>query len=425
MLTNIEKYETAKKILEKNKILTTYDNEEMFLYINGIYRPQAENYIKEKIQQEINNQNSAHTTNEILGHIKRETYTHRELFDNYNTFEICLKNGILDLTTNQLLPHTPEKKFISQIPLEYNPTIIDCPKIDKFFKEVLEEENANAAYELFAYTLLKTSPLQKAFMLIGSGRNGKSTFINLLAHFIGIENCTNISLQELEENRFSRADLYGKHINYFADLPDEALKNTGIFKSITGNDRIKGEHKFKNGFFFTPFAKLVFSANLLPRTPDDTDAFYRRWLLLPFNNEFDTTKGNLNENILKELTTKSEMQGLLTKCLEILPTLLKNKKFTGEESIEMTRRKYTRLSDPIGCFIMDKIEQDPEKYISKQDLYNKFLAYCRKNRYPITSERMFSLVIIRQLNVIDFRPYYLGERPHCWKGISYVDDTST
>ena len=100
-------------------------------------------------------------------------------------------------------------------------------------------------------------------MLYGSGKNGKTTFLNLLVRFLGEDNVVNVSLQDLLYNRFSKAKLYGKLANIYDDIPNTKLTGTGNFKILTGKGRVWADLKFKSGFEFVNYAKLIFSCNEL------------------------------------------------------------------------------------------------------------------------------------------------------------------
>ena len=176
--------------------------------------------------------------------------------------------------------------FLKKIPIKYNPNA-DCPKIKEFINQIMREEDVVVLQELAGYCLWKDYPIQKAFALVGEGSNGKSTFLRLLTKLLGKENVSSISLQDLVNNRFAVANLYGKLANIFADLPPEILKDTAKFKMLTGGDIITAEKKFKNPFKFYNYAKLIFSCNRLPVTYDDTTAFFRRWVIINFPNTFD------------------------------------------------------------------------------------------------------------------------------------------
>jgi len=254
-------------------------------------------------------------------------------------------------------------------------------------------------------------------MLVGSGANGKSTFIKLLKKFLGEKNCVAISLQQLTEDRFIKADLFGKLANLYADLSSNALKETGVFKILTGEDLVTADRKFKNPFTFYNYAKLIFSCNYAPRSPDDSDAYYRRWIVINFPNQFLPQLGNEKTNILDELITDEELSGLLNKAIIALKNLLTRGKFTGQKTIQEIREEYIRISDSVGAFVIDMIEIDSNEFIEKKKLYSIYCEYCIKNKYPAVAENTFHKRLQKHIKVEDYRINILGKRSMCWKGI--------
>jgi len=112
-----------------------------------------------------------------------------------------------------------------------------CPKTLEAFKSWVGEKWP-LLFEIIGYTLYPKYDLHKAVMLIGGGSNGKSTYLRLLRDVLGPENVTSIPLQDLvdDDKRFVVAQLHGKLANIFADLPPTALRSTGRFKVLTGED---------------------------------------------------------------------------------------------------------------------------------------------------------------------------------------------
>ena len=123
-------------------------------------------------------------------------------------------------------------------------------------------------------------------MFHGGGSNGKGVLIQMIEALIDPSNCSHRSLQDLDNNRFAAADLYGKHVNTFADLKSLRLSNTGNFKMLVSDDSLTEEHKFEHPFTFRNYAILIFSANEIPGSDDKTDAFYRRWIIFHFDKKF-------------------------------------------------------------------------------------------------------------------------------------------
>ncbi|MBS3160196.1 hypothetical protein J4213_00690, partial [Candidatus Woesearchaeota archaeon] len=260
-----------------------------------------------------------------------------------------------------------------------------------------------------------------AFMLEGGGANGKSTFINLLKCFLGKKNCAAVPLQQLEINRFALSSLFGKLANLFADLPDRALRDTSFFKMLVGEDLIPGERKFKDQFFFNNYAKQIFSCNRIPRSPDDSDAFFRRWVIIRFPNQF--LNNQADKRLLTKLTSQEELSGFLNFAIGGLKRLLDQGDFSNSKSINEIREQYTRMSDSVGTFIMDCILTSPEDYEQKKTLYTSYCDYCRSMNYPIFPENTFHRELQKSLRVEDYYPSLIIEgkqqRVKCWRGIKF------
>jgi len=312
------------------------------------------------------------------------------------------------------MPHTPDIIFLNKIPVNYT---IDagCPKIKEFISEIVPESDILLTQEMFGYCLYRDYSLDKAFLLIGEGSNGKSTLLNLLTKFLGKENVSSISLQDLDTNRFAIAELHGKLANIYADLPDLALNHTGKFKMLTGGDIISAERKFKGHFTFVNYAKLIFSCNKVPESRDDTTAFYRRWCIINFPNKFEGE--NRNPNILEEISTEEELSGLLNWALEGLHRLLKNKQFSNSITTEEIREQYIKQSNPVLAFVEDRLISDSQGEISKDELYRAFCDYCEEIGLPTKAKNVFGRELPRYIAVDSGQT---REKGRIWRGIRLI-----
>jgi putative DNA primase/helicase len=336
-----------------------------------------------------------------------------------------LKNGLYDLDTGKLSEHTPDFLTTLRIPINYDPEAT-CPKIDTFFREVLKSEDIPILEEAFGFSLYPEYFIHKGFLLVGPGRNGKSTLLNLLEAFVGKDNVTNVLIHTLEFNRFAAAQLYNKLVLKNADLPDRTLKSTGMLKAIIGNDSIPAELKFKGGFDFRNHAKLFISTNSVPVTYDTTVAFFSRWIILNFPNQFFSDKSGEEEvkkaktKILPALTTEDELSGLLNKGLEGLKRLLENEDFSYNKRAEEVAEEYMTLSDPIYGFISECCVLDSVGTISKDELYINYVNYCKaKNRIPATKNK-FGRILPTIVTITDYTPRTGKNRNRAWKGLRII-----
>jgi len=366
--------------------LTTKDNEQIYFYNGGYYEPKGEQIIKDMVEQLLEKQTTEHFKNEVCGYIRDKNYQDREIFDTPLNL-INLKNGVYNLETKKLLKHDPKYYFLNELPVKYDPSA-DCPKIKKFLQEVVYKEDIPVIQEFFGYCLYRRYHIHRAAMFLGGGKNGKSTTIKILEKMLGKKNVTNKELQRLMYDRFSRSALYGKLLNAAADISDKALKQTGLFKMLTGEDSVNADVKFKSDFDFTNYAKFLFSANILPKSEDESYAFYRRWILISFPNTFEGK--NCNPNILKELTTENEISGLFNWSIEGLEQILQNGDFSYGKTVEDVMEQYKTLSDPVYAYCQEFLKCVIGSGIVKEKLRGHYVKWCKKNKLPVIPANMLT-----------------------------------
>lgn len=375
---------------EKSKIWT-YNSEKGIWENNGIEKIHtiATKLLKDTFR-------SIHVT-ETVKYIRYSNYIKPGLLGGH-VDKIVTINGVLNLNTFELTPFDPELYEINQIPVTYN-SDAKCPKITKFLNEVLKPGDFDAVTELIGYCLYKKYSIARIFMLVGEGRNGKSQLIIIIHNFLGKENTSDLVLQQIAENTFAPALLYGKLANLAADIPAKPIKHTGILKTLSGGDRITAHHKYYAFFDFENYAKLIFSANEVPPTNDDTPAWLRRPILITFPNIFPAGDPGTIMDIGNKISTDEELSGLLNLALKGLQRLLKQGKFTGEKGLQKRSEQFIKESDPAHYFITRFIEEDLEPFsrIEKGKLYKHYVKLCFVLKRRPKASNIFSQKIVQFL----------------------------
>ncbi len=290
---------------------------------------------------------------------------------------INCKNGVYDSEKKVLLSHDPKYRFTYCLPFAYDPTA----RPERFWTFLADVCSGDlrimiGVLEGFAYTFVPGYPIQRANMLVGAGSNGKGTLLNVLKAFVGPDNCEHLTLQTItRETSFALARLQGRLLNIGPDLPTEGLHDAGNFKALTGGDTLSADVKYvQNAVKLINSAKLWFSANTIPRSPEDTDAYYRRWNIWRLSKTFP--EGN---NILPELTTARELSGIFNLVLDILPMLKKNLRYTFACDAETSRKDYLKSADTVQLFADECLTYDPECNVPKSELYEGYVAFCKNN----------------------------------------------
>jgi putative DNA primase/helicase len=402
----------AKDIMHRVRVLTMFDNKDMYFYNGGLYRPNAERLVAWYTRKLLGEYASRNRESEVICHISSVTPFDREKF-NSNPFIIGLKNGAFDIQGTLIHPHGPRNYLTNRIPVSYD-SEADCPRIKRFVMEIVDKENVPMIREMIGYCLYRALPIQTAFMFLGDRNAGKSTLLNLITRFLGPENITNIELQNIRG--FSVAELYGKLANIAADISDDAMKKTGTFKQLTGGDRVTGEKKHKNPFYFWNTAKLIFSCNKLPGTEDHGLAYFKRWRLIEFPNTFE---GEVSDpDLLNHLTASEELSGLFNWAVGGLKRLLQQKEFTGTPPVDEIRSLYLQEASDIEKFLNDRTELGVGLDVKKEDLYTAFLSYCAEKRLKAITNTSFSLKFkMARPSVTPARLGPRGARYTAWLGI--------
>jgi putative DNA primase/helicase len=309
--------------------------------------------------------------------------------------KIALINGLLDPKTQVLEDFTPDEFVTVKMSIIYDVNA-KCPEILKFFNEIAPEDMQPQFEEIFGYCLLSELPIHKTTVLLGEGSNGKSTFLDLLTVFLGKENVCHVSLQEMCEGKFERAELQHKLANIVDDLPGTELKMLAPFKTLTGNAPIMAQRKYGNPFNFWNTSKTLFGCNKLPKASEDTIAFYRRFNIIPFTRFFIGATDDKDK--LKKMTTPTELSGLLNLALAGLKRLLTNGDYTNCKTIEENRQFYIKSSDSCKAFAEEMLEasDEPQDHVPTQTLYRAYVAYCKQNRLPKLESKPQLTQAIRQ-----------------------------
>jgi len=292
--------------------------------------------------------------------------------------------GMLEWRTGELCGHAPEFQSVNQITARWEPGA-RCPAFDAWIAEVLPGDLVGQWLdELLGYLVLSGNPFQKAILLLGRGRNGKGTFIRVVQALLGDENYSNVTLQGLVGNRFGAADMYGKLANICGDLDSSRLESTAMFKMVTGGDTISAERKFGHAFSFTPYAVPFFSANAVFGTPDTSDGYMSRWVIVPFPNSFE---GGADRALTERLTTEAELAGILARAIRGLRTLMLRNDFQMADSVRAAREQFERESDPIRAFIADCT--GPGGYATRHDLWTTYTVWAAESGHAALARTKF------------------------------------
>ncbi len=358
----------------------------LYFFSDGFYKPGGETAVKKAVKHlleewKLSKAWSSHQASEAVEYIRVDA---PELWDAPQADVMNLSNGLLNVRERKLKPHDPAFLSAVQLPVAYDPAAA-CPAWVKFIHEVFPEDAVDLAWQIVAWVMIPDNIRQLAILLLGEGANGKSTFLAAINAFIGRRNVTGLSLHKLESDKFSVARLVGKLANICPDLPSAHLAGTSVFKALTGGDVLAAERKYADSFEFSPFAKLIFSANHAPRSQDSSQAFFRRWLVVPFERTFEPSQQIPRAVLDARLSSPDELSGVLNLALQALRGMCENG-FLQSESLRKAWDEFRQSTDPLAVWLDANTLEGPDLLASKDELLKAYNADAeRDHRPPMTA----------------------------------------
>ena len=358
---------------------------QLHVYRNGVYVPGYANVEKAMIEEIRGIRDSQRR--EVIRYLTLTAPVKKAADARYVGF----KNGILDIKDDRLMPFDPELVVINQIPWDYVPGSYDRTA-DRMLQDVAcgDDDIRALLEECIGYCMFRRNELRKAFILTGGKRGGKSTYLDCIKALLGDENVSSLDLKEIGD-RFSTAMLYGKLANIGDDIDDDFLVGgqVAMFKKVVAGNRIKAERKGYDPFDFDPYAKLLFSANEIPRMRDRGNAVLDRLIIIPFNAVFDKNVKDYDPFLKYKLIQKEPMQYMLLLGVAALKRILTDG-FTESSLVKQRMDEYERENNPLLAFLQDmdmgvEILGEPTS-----DVYRKYSVFCDENGFKPVGKTVFS-----------------------------------
>ncbi|MDO0878782.1 phage/plasmid primase, P4 family [Anoxybacillus gonensis] len=317
-----------------------------------------------------------------------------EQFDQDKMLFNC-KNGIIDLRTGKLLPHD-RSKFMTKIsPIEYDPTA-ECPTWIRFLEDIMSDENGNPKHELIeflqkavGYSLTGETKEQVLFFFYGTGRNGKSTFVNTIREIMGDygkqTNADTFTVRKSERVNNDIAALQGARFVAATESEEGARLAESLVKQLTGGEAIQARFLYQENFEYIPQFKIFFTTNHKPIIKGNDQGIWRRIRLVPFTVTIPEEK---KDTSLPD-KLKAEMPGILRWAVE--GCLKWQREGLGNpEEIKQATEGYKEEMDSLGAFIADCCVVSELAKCWGSDLYNAYQNWCDENGEYEIGKRKFN-----------------------------------
>lgn len=301
---------------------------------------------------------------------------------------INVQNGVLKIHADGqavLDRHERNHYFHYVLPYGYDPEA-ECSRFIKFLGEVLSDAETRAVVQEFAgYCLVRSGKAEKMLVLKGKGANGKSVLINILRELYGKENVSDAELNDITTNDEQRRLVENKLVNFSSECGDKL--NTAVLKQMVSSEPVVVRELYHGSHTMTNYGKFITSCNVLPK-PELTNAFFRRWILVPFKRIFE---GKDADKDLARNIIANELPGILNWAIEGLIRLAQNDfVFTESKECADELKAYSKSADTVALFLDECCKVNVGERCLASDVVNAYKYFCFENDLkPIGKNQLY------------------------------------
>jgi putative DNA primase/helicase len=312
---------------------------------------------------------------------------------NIDNVFINLKNGTFEVkgSETRLRPFERSDFLTYQLPFAYDPKAT-APVFQSYLDKVLpDKERQLVLSEYLGFLFIKNGSKslkeEKALILYGTGANGKSVFFEVVNALLGAENVSSFSLQSLtNETGYFRAKIANKLVNYASEINGKL--ETAIFKQLVSGEPVEARLPYGQPFILKQYAKLIFNCNELPKDVEHTNAYFRRFLIIPFDVTIPPEEQDKN---LHSKIIDCELSGVFNWVLEGLNRLLNQKGFSECDAARQVLEQYKIKSDSVKMFL-EEFEFSPSHIheVKLREIFDDYKSYCADNGFRACSTNTLS-----------------------------------
>jgi putative DNA primase/helicase len=308
-------------------------------------------------------------------------------------------NGTLDLRTGDLRPHSREDMLTKLVPIKYD-AHARCPQWDAFLARIFNGNQNLIRFmrRAIGYTLTGETGEQCMFVLHGTGANGKSTLLEVVAALTAGYGVP-VRTEALMKHKWTGASGHSEDIanlrgaRFVSAVETEAGQKLAesLLKQITGGDTITASRKHEHSVTFRPVFKLWLAANHKPEVDGTDEGIWRRIHLVPFDVTIPAPERD------KRLPDKlrSERPGILSWCVLGAVEYYRDGLGVAEE-VKRATAAYRDEQDTLSDFLADRCLVGKGLTAKIGELYQAYETWCSANGEKALNRKAFKAQIIER-----------------------------
>jgi putative DNA primase/helicase len=330
-----------------------------------------------------------------------------------NPWFINCPNGILDLQTAALEGHTREALLTKITNVPYDPDA-QCPQWLTFLERIMNGNQQLITFlqRAMGYALTGQTGEHCLFVLYGSGRNGKSTFLGTFLDMLGDYARKGPSdlllLKKGEAHPTERSVLHGVRFVPCIETEEGRRMDETMVKELTGGDKVSTRRMREDFWEFKPVHHLFLGTNHKPTIKGTDLAIWSRIRLIPF--KVTIPLQDRDTNLPDKL--KEEWPGIFAWAVQ---GCLDWQRDGLGEPVEVWRatQEYRTEMDVLGAFIDDQCVVEDDTRATSTALYDSYLTWGKNVGERTLRKQEFGI----RLEERGFIPARGAKGVRIWKGI--------
>ncbi|MDP1394425.1 phage/plasmid primase, P4 family [Lysinibacillus capsici] len=324
---------------------------------------------------------------------------------------IVFKNGLYNLSTNQLEDFDPSLIVTNKLDVDYN----ECSKTSKYFVRFINDiTDGDLAFyhqlqELFGYVISEVRDVKTLPILLGPKDSGKSICLKILEALVGEKNCSSVSLAQLQRSEFL-SELHNKKLNTCGEISSSINFSIELLKQLTGGDTLMARRLFNDPIKFSNSAAMVFAGNSLPSfsNKDSHNALLKRINLFYFTKS--TPPENQDIYLLEKILSNMDYVGQW--ALEGFLRWRDNDFiFTQTEKSKYFIEQVSLISNSVEAFIQKNCVFKESYSIYKQNFIQSYYDYCIENNIDPQPANQIDKLLIENYSIKRKKARLDGESP--------------
>jgi putative DNA primase/helicase len=294
-------------------------------------------------------------------------------------YKFAVKNGIVDLRTGELIDSGRFDLITSRSRYDFNPAT-PTPRWSAFLNWAMVGDQAMISFlqRLAGLSMIGAAPEHIMPVMLGSGRNGKNTFVETLTSILGdyaMFPFPTGALTSANMDPQATARLFGKRLAVASEANKRVPLNSAVINSYTGDGQLLAKFLYKDTFTFQTTHLLMLVANNRPKVTDTNDGIWSRLKLINWS-----AKIGDHEKIPRyhELMLQEEGPGIVAWCVAGAMDYLTNGLRVPPKVTEASDA-YRRVEDVNGSFIEDCLVAGPSEFTTRDLLKQSYSLWCDRH----------------------------------------------